>query len=116
MARMRYGVAKALEEEADALLKRSLAGVTSHEAKSDILTPWKEQERRRREVFVTSGTPDPAIRRGMYRRAMNPLQTHLNSRDGIAPPMKLGGSLASHVAEHGGGGQGNGDFPEWLIQ
>lgn len=113
MGRMRYGVHKALEEEADALLKQSLAHVTSHAAKSDILTPWKEQERRRREVYVASGTPDPAIRKGMFRRSLNPVQSHLNSREGFAPPLRsgasIGGSLSSHVAEHS-------SFPEHLLQ
>lgn len=81
---MRYGTHRQLEEEADRLLRESLRGVTSHLAKRDILTPWKEQERRRREVFVSSGVPDPAIRKGMFGRVANTRQTHLNARDGIA--------------------------------
>jgi len=110
--RMRYGIAKALEEEADALLRQSLSSVTSHALKSDILTPWKDQERRRREVYVASGTPDPAIRRGMFRRSMNPVQTHLNSREGIAPPQRgsIAGTLGSHVHDYVAG-----DFPEHLL-
>lgn len=102
MTRMRYGIHKALEAEADLLLARSLSGITSHAAKSDILTPWKEQERRRREVYVTGGSPDPAIRRGMFKRSANPSSPHLNSRDGIAPPIRnIGGTLASWVSENG---------------
>lgn len=102
MARMRFGVHKTLEQEANDLLAQSMQGITSHAAKSDILTPWKEQERRRREVYVASGSPDPAIRRGMFRRASNMKSPHLNSRDGIAPPIRnIGGTLSSWVSENG---------------
>lgn len=83
---MRFGIHRVLEDEANRLIHQSLKGVTSHQAKSDILTPWKEQERRRREVQVASGVPDPAIRKGMYVRARNMALPHLNSRDGISAP------------------------------
>jgi hypothetical protein len=79
MARLRRGVHPQLEEEANEILKR---GVTERDDRSLILTPSKENLRRRREVLVASGTPDPSIRKGMYHREMNPRQTHLNSRDG----------------------------------
>ena len=82
MARMRRGVHQQLEDEANEILKRSLAGQKTTEERSDILTPAKENLRRRREVLVASGTPDPAIRQGIYHRKMNRTQTHLNSRDG----------------------------------
>jgi hypothetical protein len=84
---MRYGVHRQLEGEADRIIRESLRGITSHAAKSDVLTPWKETERRRREVFVPSGTPDPAVRQGIFGRALNsdPAFRHLNS-PGIAGP------------------------------
>lgn len=109
MGRMRYGRHAGLEDEADRLIHESLAGVTSMAAKSDILTPWKEQQRRRREVYVSSGVPDPSVRQGMFHRRINPARPHLNSRDGGAIPASatapLGGSferstLAEFVARH----------------
>lgn len=84
MGMIRYGVHKALEDAATELIRQSLEGVTSMSAKSDILTPWKEQDRRSREVYSSSGTPDPSVRKGIYGRAWNPTHEHLNSRDGIA--------------------------------
>lgn len=80
---IRRGTHLPLEDAATALLKESLRGVTRHADKSDLLTPWKEQERRRREVYVPSGTPDPAIRSGIFYRGTNPSSPHLNSRGGI---------------------------------
>lgn len=53
--------------------------------KSDILTPWKEMDRRRREVYTESGVPDGALRRGMYHRAWNSEFPHLNSTEGRVP-------------------------------
>lgn len=84
MGVLRRGVCLSLEEEADRLLKESLQGVTSREEKSDILTPWKLQERLRREVMVPSGTPDSSLRQGYFHRSLNPASPHLNSRDGTA--------------------------------
>lgn len=81
---IRYGVHAPLEAAANELIRQSLEGVTSMAAKSDILTPWKEQDRRRREVYTADGVPDESIRRGLYGRVANTRQTHLNSRDGIA--------------------------------
>jgi|JI10StandDraft_1071094.scaffolds.fasta_scaffold22167_10 hypothetical protein len=104
MARLRYGVAKALEEEANAILADSLRTARAPE-KMDILTPWKEQQRRRREIFVASGVPDPATRLGMFHRRTNPTRPHLNSRDGVTPP-RMGeshrpeSSLSSFVHEN----------------
>lgn len=88
MAIARRGVHLQLEAEANRLLRESLEGVTKHSEKADLLTPWKERERRRREVYTTSGTPDASIRRGIFHRALNPSRPHLNSRDGIAPPIR----------------------------
>jgi hypothetical protein len=84
--RMYRGTNHILEQEANRILRESLEGVTAHSAKKDILTPWKERERRRREVYVNSGTPDPSTRQGMFHRALNTACPELNSRDGISPP------------------------------
>jgi hypothetical protein len=81
---VRHGVHPLLEQAANELIFGSLKGVTSQSAKSDILTPWKEADRRAREVLSSSGSVDPAVRRGMYHRAANALQPHLNGRDGVA--------------------------------
>ena len=84
MARMRYGVYRTLEDQADAIIKESLKGVTSHREKSDILTPWKNADRHRREVYTSLGVPDESIRKGMFGRAANRARPDLNSRDGLA--------------------------------
>lgn len=88
MARMRFGTDRVLEAQADAILRRSLAGVTAHSAKADILTPWKAHDRASREVYVSSGVPDPSVRRGVFGRVYNPIQRHLNSVEGVAPPIR----------------------------
>lgn len=80
---IRRGVHRPLEDAADALIKQSLKGVTRHSEKSDILTPWKEQERKRREVLVPSGSPDASVRSGIFHRVINTARPELNSRDGI---------------------------------
>lgn len=93
MARMRYGENPYLEAEANEILRQSLAGVTSHEAKRDILTPWKAKDRLSREVYTSSGTPDASLRRGQFGRAANKTRPHLNSREGKAgAPAKSEGS------------------------
>lgn len=92
MGVVRSGVYLALEEEADRLLHDMLAGVKSHSDKRDVLTPWKDKDRRSREVYVPSGTPDPSNRQGMYHRAFNSKHQHLNSRDG--------GSAGYRLSEH----------------
>lgn len=96
---IRFGVHKPLEDAATELIRQSLEGVTSMEAKRDILTPWKEKDRRDREVYSSSGVPDAATRSGMYNRAWNPVHTHLNSRDGIARGSRFG-TLKEFVDEH----------------
>jgi hypothetical protein len=96
---VRYGVHQALEDAATELIRKSLEGVTSMSEKSDILTPWKEQDRRGREVYSASGTPDASVRKGMYHRAWNPSSEHLNSRDGVVRGRRTE-SLASHVQEN----------------
>lgn len=79
MGQIHYGIHQQLEDAATALIKESLEGVTSMSAKSDILTPWKEQDRKSREVYNKEGAPDGALRRGMFHRAYNPQYRHLNS-------------------------------------
>jgi hypothetical protein len=86
MAQLRIGIHRLLEDEADRLIKESLKNVTKHSEKSDILTPWKQMDRYRREVYSRSGVVDPSIRQGMFRRASNPSRPELNSRDGVARP------------------------------
>lgn len=80
----RSGTNVDLEEVADELIRQSLVGITSHEAKRDVLTQWKQRDRRRREVFNSTGVAHPELRKGMYHRAANPDYPELNSRDGIA--------------------------------
>lgn len=88
MALMRRGYHKVLEEEANLILRR---GADSHPTDPTlILTPAKEALRRRKEILVTSGVPDPSLRRGVYGRSINATLTHLNSRDGVAPPVRVG--------------------------
>lgn len=84
MANMRYGVAKALEEEANRLLKLG-GGYTG----GLVLTPDQEALRRRKELLVPSGIPDPSTRRGVYSRAANREMPHLNSRDAVAAPPRV---------------------------
>lgn len=113
MGMIRYGVHKPFEDAADQLIRDSLHGVTSMSAKSDILTPWKEQDRRGREVYSNSGVPDSATRRGMYNRAWNSQHEHLNSRDGVAPATRRGASsLMRFVADHGSSDLGESHFDD----
>ena len=102
MSRPRIGIHPELEREANLLLKQSLKGVTSFSEKSDILTPWKEKDRARREVPVPSGVPDTANRRGIYGRARNASRPDLNSRDGVVRASRTGGTLSSFILENGG--------------
>ncbi len=97
---VRHGVHRALEDAADALLKESLKGVTSMAEKSDILTPWKAEDRKKREILVRDGVPDAAVRQGIFGRAYNPDMPHLNAREGLARGSRFGASLREHVAEH----------------
>lgn len=80
---LRSGVHKEMEDAADEILRRSIAGITKHSEKSDILTPWKEHARRSREVMVPSGVPDAAVRRGSFHRSANLGAPHLNSIEGV---------------------------------
>ncbi len=88
--RVKSGIHEQLEEEANALIFGSLKDVTSREEKSDILTPWKEKNRKSREILSRTGHPiDAALRKGMFHRAYNNVQTHLNSYDGPTRPIKM---------------------------
>ena len=89
MSKVHFGVHAALEAAANELIFGSLKGVTSQKEKSDILTPWKEYDRRSREVLSSTGTVDPNVRRGMYHRAANVAAPHLNSREGHYPPSRI---------------------------
>lgn len=90
MGRVRSGRHEQLEAEADRLIAESLIGVTSREEKSDIMTPWKEKHRKTHEILTRTGAPvDPAVRKGIFGRAYNPVQTHLNSYDGPTRPIKM---------------------------
>jgi hypothetical protein len=95
--RLRHGVHAQLEEAATEMIRESLKGVTARSEKSDILTPWKEKDRKNREVYPASGFADGALRRGMYHRAWNPTAPHLNSRDGTLPPRRIPTGLAEFV-------------------
>lgn len=102
MGNARYGVHKPLEDEANRLLKESMAGITSQAAKRDILTPWKEKDRKDREIMVESGAPDSSTRRGMFHRVYNPASPHLNSREGTAVRgRRTNSSLRTFVQENG---------------
>lgn len=101
---LRTGVIRPLEDAADELLRQSLANVTSHEAKRDILTPWKQYDRQRREVYTAEGVPEAAVRTGMYHRALNRGRPDLNSRDGIAAAVRGADRMRAIVEESGGTG------------
>jgi hypothetical protein len=108
MSNPRYGVHQALEAEANRIIKESMIGITSQSAKSDILTPWKEKDRRDREVYTESGVPDAAVRKGIYHRAYNPASPHLNSRDGVAVGSRTPSTLRTFVQVHGSGSLNDG--------
>lgn len=86
--RVCYGVHPTLEEVANEIIFGHLRGITSREEKSDILTQWKEKNRLGREVYSAQGFPDPSIRQGMFHRRLNRAKPHLNSRDGLASPLR----------------------------
>lgn len=95
--RLRHGVHAALEEAANELIRDSLKTVKKRADKSDILTPWKEKDRKSREVYTSSGQADGSLRRGMYHRAWNPAHPHLNARDGQLRGRRIPMGLAEFV-------------------
>jgi hypothetical protein len=101
--RLRNGTCRQLEDEADALLWESLKGVTSREAKSDVLTPWKQQDRWDHEVYTGTGVADPAVRKGQFSRTWNSKYPHLNSRDGYYPVRRAQDGLDTFTGGDDGG-------------
>jgi hypothetical protein len=103
MGFVRNGVHKALEEAANEMIRASLEGVTKYSEKADILTPWKEQDRRNREVYTDAGVPDSSTRKGLFYRSINTERPDLNSRDGTVARAGRGRSksIQAHVAEYG---------------
>lgn len=86
---VRTGLHKPLEDAANEILRQHLSGITRNADKSDVLTPWKEQDRRKREVYVSTGTPDGRVRRGIFSRAGvsgDSGFSHLSSVEGQTPP------------------------------
>lgn len=84
--RVRHGVDLELEAEADRILKESFLEQPDPEEKSKILTKYMLQNRLKREVYTADGTPDGAVRRGTFTRALNPQYPHLNAIEGVARP------------------------------
>jgi hypothetical protein len=72
---LRSGVCAQLEEKATELILAALG-----EDKSDILTPWKQRHRERREILTSTGIADPSVRSGQFTRAWNSDRPDLNSR------------------------------------
>ena len=99
--RLRFGTCRELEAQADELIRQQLDGVTSRAAKSDILTPWKQQDRWDHEVYPGSGIADPAVRKGVFGRAWNPKYPHLNSRDGHYPVRRAQDGLDTFTGDEG---------------
>lgn len=92
---LRNGVWEEAEAEADRIIFGHLKAISRAEAKKDVLTPWKEYNRRTHEVMmvgtrkdeqdppgrhdVVGGVPDRAVRSGMFDRSVNSLHPWLNS-------------------------------------
>lgn len=102
--RLRNGTCRELEAQADELIRQSLEGVTRRSEKSDILTPWKQQDRWDHEVYPGSGTADPAVRKGVFGRIWNSKYPHLNSRDGFYPVRRAQDGLDTYTGDDGGDG------------
>lgn len=81
---IQQGVNAQLEEAADQFIKDSFTHHPDADAKALILTRWMLATRLRREVYTTDGTPDAAVRRGLFHRAYNPAHPHLNAVEGVA--------------------------------
>lgn len=104
MGAMRQGISPVLEAEANRMLRESMKGITKHSAKSDILTPWKQQERYRREVYTPTGVADATSRRGIFGRVTNTTRPELNSRDGVVRAAPRGRSTLAAFVENNGSG------------
>lgn len=102
MGIIRQGVHKPLEDLATQMILDDFRRrkITRHADKKDILTPWKQQARYRREVYPESGVADATIRKGIYHRAANRDKPELNSREGFSRPRsnrEYSQGLAEHV-------------------
>ncbi|MFJ4902808.1 hypothetical protein [Streptomyces sp. NPDC088727] len=86
MSRVRHGVDVELEAAADELLKESFLDNPDPEEKAKILTKYMLQNRYKREVYTSEGTPDGAVRRGAFYRSLNTKHLHLNAIEGVAAP------------------------------
>lgn len=86
MNRVRHGVNPELEAAADELLKESFLKDPDPDEKAKILTKYMLQNRYKREVYTSEGTPDGAVRRGTFHRALNVKHLHLNAIEGVAAP------------------------------
>ena len=90
---VRTGLHKPLEDAANEILRQHLSKITRNADKSDVLTPWKEQDRRKREVYVSTGVPDGRLRRGIFSREGVPVESglgHLSSVEGMKAPKNRG--------------------------
>jgi hypothetical protein len=102
MTRQRFGVWEEVEDEANEWIRVSLEGVTRYKDKADVLTKWKEDMRKRREVLTNNGFPEKHIRSGMYNRVANTANKELNSREGIARARSSGYSAAQTYNTYSG--------------
>lgn len=102
MGRVRSGVHLPLEEAANEILRAALAPLPRSQ-KTDVLTEWKERDRKAKEVYSSGGTVDPAIRRGMYHRAWNPDKPYLNSREGHTRPRRVVSTMDDDATPWDGG-------------
>lgn len=107
MVPFRPGVNTQLEAMADELLYAVTITLSKQSDKADILTPWKQENRRSHEVYNSTGIADPATRLGMFHRPINTVQRWLNSRDGVAQvgglrrPWFEGTAIEQHYQEFG---------------
>jgi hypothetical protein len=67
---------RVLEAKADQIIFSVTSRQTKHSDKADIITPYKADVIRTREVLV--GTPDPSVREGIRYRGLG--APHLNGR------------------------------------
>lgn len=99
---IRTGRHSPLEDVADEMLRVQLSAITRNADKSDVLTPWKENDRRSKEVYVPSGTPDGSLRRGIFSRAGVTSDSglgHLSSVEGQRAPKYRGSGPSSWDSE-----------------
>lgn len=78
MGQLRSGVSLQLEAMADEIIFSHVRDLPPAE-KMDILTTWKMESRLEKEVFNVLGVADASVRQGIFGRAYNRYQPHLNS-------------------------------------